>query len=87
MKFNDDFVRKKLCNHYSKGVIDRDLIKTKVYDGNRNWVIFFMIAGSPPKGYAIFENHFENRGVLWLYDAWGRRFKIYNDMTYEDVQK
>ena len=86
--FTDEIIQQKLYTHYNHDYrkSDRDLIKKKVIDTLGNLVLFFMLQGSPPKGYAIFEFHSIpdwQIGDLWFYDAWGRRFIIEEDVKYE----
>ena len=49
--------------------IKRDLIEI-----NGSEIKFFILDGTPPKGYGIF---IESNRVLCLYDASGKRFKEY----------
>ncbi len=85
MDFDNKFVKEKLALHYGdKRNLERELHITPIYNNHDTLGnIIFSLDGSPPKGYAIFEiKSPHNRGELWLYDAGGKRFKIYRGADY-----
>lgn len=85
MDFDNKFVKEKLALHYGdRKNLERELHITPIFNKYRTLgSIVFSLDGSPPKGYAIFEIRSpHNRGDLWLYDAGGKRFKIYNGVEY-----
>lgn len=83
-EFDNEFVKTRLSYHYEKRKkTDRKLHITPIYNTySKLGTIVFSLDGSPPKGFGIFKIHLRNHGELWLYDAWGKRFKIYDDAYY-----
>lgn len=74
-------IKEELLKHYNKYYVgnsekapNRELIAFGPDKENGAECVFFALAGTPPKGYALFVRE---RGDLYLYDAEGKRFKKY----------
>lgn len=69
-------IKKILLKRYEKthgGYGDRRLVLMKEVDSVGSNIIFFVLQGSPPKGYALW---IEGISKLLFYDATGREFKM-----------
>lgn len=74
-QFNDQFIKERLSYYYNgqnryevfTDNMGRDLIKQEIKDKGGNSCFFFILSGSPLKGYAIW-----NKGhhTLLIIDAW-----------------
>lgn len=88
-KINNEWIKVALAKRYGKNWkenMDRELIIRKISDQgtsesdirNRG-CIFFMLAGSPPKGYAIYQ---PSHRIIILIDASGDKKQTYQDKDY-----
>lgn len=88
-EINNEWIKKALAKRYGrnwKENMDRELIIRKISDQgtsesdirNRG-CIFFMLAGSPPKGYAIYQ---PSHRIIIIIDAWGNKKQTYQDKDY-----
>lgn len=82
-----DEIKRKLATHYGGDIEDsmrrRTLVEYNHDEGTRlekGSVNFFFLSGTPPKGYAI---AIPGHRTINLYDAWGRRFRIIDDVELE----
>ena len=50
----ETYINITLSECYGTPPFERKLVKQKVIDLSGNYVIFFMLSGSPPKGYALY---------------------------------
>ena len=72
-----------LSKRYNKGYPDGRTLN--VATGNNGYgrpVYFFTLQGSPPKGYGIYT---PEKNTLWLFDAWGKRFRKFEDITIPEL--
>ena len=91
-KINKDWIKKTIAKTYSSNWEDqmsRELIITKISDQGTDesniktrGCIFFTLAGSPPKGYALYVP--EHRFIT-IIDAWGKKKRTYNDKEYVET--
>jgi len=81
-------IKRKLATHYGGNIGDsmrhRTLVEYNHDEGellDNGRVVFFFLSGSPPKGYAIVV---PGHRTIHLYDAWGRRFRIIDEIELEE---
>lgn len=78
----ETFININLSECYGTPPFERKLIKQKVIDWGGNYVIFFMLSGSPPKGYALYiAGH---KKIIFI-DAWGKIFKTMDNVEIKDI--
>lgn len=84
-----DQIRKELLKHYNRYYtlnsgreVDRQLIVFGPDKRKGAECTLFVLAGTPPKGYALF---IAERGDLYFYDAEGKRYKKYKINTVTDL--
>ena len=80
-KIDKEWVKKAIAKKYSsnwKEQLTRELKIIKL-DKKNERVIFFILCGTPPKGYAIYQpdHHF-----ITIIDAWGNKKATYQDKEY-----
>ena len=88
-EINNDWIKKAISKRYGSNWqenMSRELIIKKISDQGTSETdirnrgcIFFMLAGSPPKGYAIYQP--SHRFITFI-DAWGNKKQTYEDKDY-----
>lgn len=77
----EEELRKKL-QRKSNGDKERKLVKNKVDNGyETNNVVFYLLQGSPPKGYAV---HIPAKRKIHIYDSEGQRWQILEEVKVVD---
>lgn len=81
-EITEEELKEKLINHYGGG--DRKMCRSLQQD-HYGYIgtVFYSLNGSPPKGYAIYR---PMSYELFLYDASGKRFKIYKQATIKEIE-
>ena len=88
-EINNEWIKMALAKRYGRNWqenMSRELIIRKIsdqgtseHDIRSRGCIFFMLAGSPPKGYAIYQ---PSHRIIILIDAWGKKKQTYKDKDY-----
>lgn len=80
MEITPEEIKQELLKYYKKhygGNEDRELIEFKHAPGTNNECNFYILAGSPPKGYAIY---IPGHRILNLYDPHLKNIKKYKNI-------
>lgn len=93
-RINDEWIKYKILEMYVGIQQKRRLIIHRITDENidnkvndynlkNRGCIFFMVSGSPPKGYAIYQS---NHHFITFIDAWGIKKRTYEMVEYISIE-